>query len=503
MKKQKKRILIGIGITLVVIAAAFAGVYFTLKNEVNKTAENVIWANIYVEDVDVSGLTVEEAKKILEENLAVYQAEKAVLKLGETQVEVTLGEFGLAANNLDELLEKAVSYGKTGSVWTRHQLMKELEKENKVFDVTYLVDAEVVKTVISEKTKDLGVAPQDATISRKDGQFVVTEDVDGVQVDVDASAELIVAHFNDEWEHNGAETFELVSAVKEATVTSEALTQVKDVLGTFTTKFESGNDRAKNIALAASRINGTVLMPGEEMSASDSMGERSKENGYLPAGTYLNGEVVDGVGGGVCQVSTTLYNTVLNAELEVTERSPHSMTVSYVPAAKDAAIAAGYKDLKFKNNTNTPIYIEGYTSGGSVTFTIYGLETRAANRKVEYVSETLSTTAATNKFVEASGSALGIKKSSSGHAGKKAVLWKVVYEDGKEISREKVNTSNYIMSPNVYKVGTASSNAEASALVKNAISSQNRSTIQAAIDQAKALIAASQSSETTEETTEQ
>lgn len=500
---MKKRILIGIGIVLVVIIAAFGGTYFVLEKEVTKTAENAILENIYIEDVNVSGMTVEEAKNILEENLSVYQAEKATLHLGEKQVEVTLGEFGLHAENLDELLEEAVAYGKDGSVWERYQAMKALEEEEKNFDVTYTVDSEAIKNIVSEKTKDMGVEPQNATISRKDGKFVVTEDVDGTQVDVDASVKVIATHFDSEWEHNGSETFELVSAVKEAEITSETLSQIKDNLGSFTTEFESGNDRAKNIALATSRINGTVLMPGEEMSASDGMGERSEENGYRPAGTYLNGEVVDGVGGGVCQVSTTLYNTVLNAELEVTERSPHSMTVSYVPAAQDAAIASGYKDLKFKNNTDAPIYIEGYTKGGSVTFTIYGVETRAANRTVKYVSETLSTTPATSKFVEASGSALGIKKSSSGHTGKKAVLWKVVYEDGKEVSREKVNTSNYIMSPNTYKVGTSSSSAEASALVKNAISSQNRSTIQEAINQAKAMVEASKTPEAPEATPEQ
>lgn len=86
------------------------------------------------------------------------------------------------------------------------------------------------------------------------------------------------------------------------------------------------------------------------------------ENGYAMAGSYLNGEVVDSMGGGICQVSTTLYNAVLRAELEVVERSPHSMTVHYVELSEDAAIAGTYKDFKFKNSTDYPIYIEGYTT---------------------------------------------------------------------------------------------------------------------------------------------
>ena len=411
-------------------------------------------------------------------------------------MEFTLADFGIYATNLDDVLDEAVAYGKNGSLWERYQATKELEEEAKEFDITYSVDSEDVKTTVLEKTKNMGVKPKDAVISREDGKFVIEKETAGTQVDVEASTKLIVEHFNDEWEAKGSESFELVSMVKEAKIKEEALLKIQDKLGSYTTQFESGNDRAKNITLATSRINGTVLMPGEEMSASDGMGERTEKNGYRPAGTYLNGEVVDGVGGGVCQVSTTLYNTVLNAELEVTERSPHSMVVSYVPAAQDAAISAGYKDLKFRNNTEAPVYIEGYTKGGSVTFVIYGLETRAQGRTVKYISETLSTTPRTDKFVEASNLTLGIKKSASGHTGKKAVLWKVIYEDGKEVSREKVNTSNYIMSPNTYQVGTSSDNAEASAIVKKAISSQNRSKIQAAINKANAMIESSKAPET-------
>ena len=135
-----------------------------------------------------------------------------------------------------------------------------------------------------------------------------------------------------------------------------------------------------------------------------------------------SGKVVQSSGGGICQVSTTLYNAVILAELEVTQRQPHSMLVDYVKPSMDAAIAGDYKDLKFKNNTETPIYIEGYISGGNLTFTIYGKETRNANRSIEFVSETLSTTPAGKKFVE-SGDSLGVMtKSGSGHTGKTARL---------------------------------------------------------------------------------
>ena len=484
---------------MAVLIAGGVGTYLKLKSEVEAVSMNTIGHHIYVEDVDVSGMTVEEAKAALEEKISDYQAGAVTLSADGEQIEVTLAELGLTAKNLEETLEEAVSYGKDGSIWKRYQTLTALEEDSLTFDITYTVDLGTIQTMLSEKTQEMGVKPQDATLVRKDGAFVVSEEVDGIQVDVEASAEMIAKHFDSEWEYTGDEAFELITKVKSAEVTGEALSQVKDMLGTFTTQFESGNNRAKNIALATSRINGTVLMPGDEISASDAMGERSEANGYLSAGTYLNGETVEGTGGGVCQVSTTLYNAALNAELEITERCAHSMTVSYVSAAQDAAIAEGYKDLKFKNNTDTPIYIEGYTKGGSVTFTIYGLETRTADRKVVYESKTLSTTEKTQKYV-ASGASIGtIKKTSSGHTGKKAELWKVVYENGEEVSREKVNTSSYIMSSDVYSVGTASDNAEATALVKKAIETQNRSKIDAAIKEAKALIAADKKDASAEE----
>ena len=128
--------------------------------------------------------------------------------------------------------------------------------------------------------------------------------------------------------------------------------------------------------------------------------------GYELAGAYENGQTVQSYGGGVCQVSTTLYNAVLKAELEVTQRSNHSMIVTYVKPSMDAAIAGDYKDLKFVNNLDAPIYIEGYTVGKDIYFNIYGQETRPSNRKVTYESEVVSEEDPGTQFV-ATGDAVG------------------------------------------------------------------------------------------------
>ena len=188
------------------------------------------------------------------------------------------------------------------------------------------------------------------------------------------------------------------------------------------------------------------------------------ENGYMKGGAYVNGLVVESFGGGICQVSTTLYNAVLLAELEVTERSNHSMTVTYVPVAADAAItSSGGKDFCFTNNTDYPIYIEGITTPNKqVTFNIYGVETRPANRRIEYTSEILETILPTTEnIIQDAKLPLGYTKVQSPYLGYKSQLVKIVYENGVEAGREVVNRSNYKMVPRTVTVGIATDNIDA------------------------------------------
>lgn len=490
-KKQQRALLIG-GIAVAAVCLAFLIGYFTMSSAVNKVAEDKIWNNISIDGVDVSGMDAEEAKKALEEKVAEYQAIKINLIAEEAEAEVTLGELGFNIKNTDKLIEKAVSFGKEGSVWSRYQQMKDLEDESQDYSVTYTVDSEEVKSTISEKIPHLKDEAKDATIKRENGAFVVTDGREGKKIDLNESAKVIETYFNDNGKPQEGKSITLVTTVDEPDIKAEDLEKITSALGTFSTSFTRGSNRGKNISHATAFINGTVLMPGEEMSASDAMGARTKENGYLEAGAYLNGQTVQSYGGGICQVSTTLYNAAILAELEITERWAHSMTVDYVKPSMDAAISEGYKDLKFKNNTDAPIYIEGYTSGGRLTFTVYGQETRAEGRKVSYVSEVTSRTEAKKKFV-ASGDAVGtLKKSVAGHDAIKAKLWKVVTENGSEVSREAINSSNYQTSAATWKVGTATDNAEAKKLITDAIATQDEAKIKAAIAQAKALIAAEQ-----------
>lgn len=492
---KRRAIILGAGV-LGVALIAFLVVYFVMRNAVNKVAADTIWDNIYIETVDVSGMDAKEAKEAVGTLAAEYKAQKIKLVAEKSEVSVTLEELGFEMKQVDELVEQAVNYGKKGTVFARYKKLQSLKGKVVTpvkLKATYGIDSEVAGKVISEKFAKLEGAAVDATIKREGGKFVITDGKAGIKVDLEKSVQNITEHFSNNWEHKGIETITLVTTVDEPNITKEQLQQVKDVLGTFSTTFKANNNRGKNVANATSRINGTLLMPGEVMSASDSMGSRNAANGYLEAGSYLNGETVESYGGGVCQVSTTLYNAVILAELEITERSSHSMIVDYVKPSMDAAISEGVLDLKIKNNTEAPIYIEGYTNGGTLTFTIYGKEYRPSTRKVEYISETLSTTDPGKKFV-ATGDPVGTyKKAVSAHMGIKAKLWKVVTENGKEVSREQFNKSSYKASPATYHVGVGTDNPEAAAIINNAIATKDEATIKAAIAQAQALISAATS----------
>ena len=149
-----------------------------------------------------------------------------------------------------------------------------------------------------------------------------------------------------------------------------------DMLSTYSTRYSTRDrDRATNLQLAASKINGTVLMPGETFSYNQVVGERTIAAGYKEAPIYVEGQVVDGLGGGICQITSTLYNAVLYANLEIVERSNHQFVPSYVTASRDATVVYGSIDFKFKNNRDYPIKIVCSVSGGIAKFDIYGLRT--------------------------------------------------------------------------------------------------------------------------------
>lgn len=475
------RVLFFAAIFLVILV--FAGSYLALRKYVNTVEDNIIADNISIGSVDVSGMTAKEAKSMLEEHLAEDRTVTVRLKTDDGTADATLEELGLAAADLDGLTKEAVNYGKKGTIWTRYRRMKRLESDGLVIREKFSLDEELAGSVLEERVAPLIKGAQDASIKKISTGLKITPEKEGKGVDVEATIGEITDHLNQKWEHDDF-TVEVATKKAKPQVTEADLSEIKDELGSFWTD-AGGGERWNNLKTGVERLNGKILMPGETLSVGQTTGPYTAENGYVEAGAYENGQVVSDYGGGICQVSTTLYNAVIYAELEVVERSPHSMTVGYVKPSRDAAIAGDYLDFKFKNPYDTPVYIYGeINSSNQLQFIIYGKETRPKGRTVEYESETVSTTEHGTTYKENPEAAFGTMTSTgSPHDGVEAKLWKIVYEDGTEVSREVFNTSSYASSDEIIEVGTSGGGAAAVAALQSAIASQDFSSIAAAISQ--------------------
>lgn len=194
-----------------------------------------------------------------------------------------------------------------------------------------------------------------------------------------------------------------------------------DLLAKFSTNYNARDtDRTTNLRLAAEKINGTVLMPGETFSYNTVVGERTIAAGYKEAAMYQNGEVVDGLGGGICQISTTLYNAVLYSNLEIVERRNHQFVPSYAKAGRDATVVYGSIDFKFKNTRNYPVKILCTVSGGVAKCEIYGLKENP-DYDVEITSRVTETTSTSIK----------------------SETYKTVRQNGQVISSERINKDTY------------------------------------------------------------
>ncbi|MDE7299132.1 MAG: VanW family protein, partial [Lachnospiraceae bacterium] len=231
--------------------------------------------------------------------------------------------------------------------------------------------------------------------------------------------------------------------------------EVKLLTSEFSTWYgSSGPERCGNIERAVQLLNGTVIAPGEVFSCAAAIGPITEENGYLPAGTFVQGKVEKGIGGGVCQVSTTLYNAALLSGLTIVERSPHSMAVGYVDPARDAAIAGNYKDLKLRNDYAYPVVIEALTEDGMLYFRIHTSEEDLGN-KIELVSVVLEEIPPGPPIITIDET---LPKDSytvtqKAHIGYVAELYRVITRNDIEILREKINTSSYAATPEYATAG--------------------------------------------------
>lgn len=299
--------------------------------------------------------------------------------------------------------------------------------------------------------KELAAPPKDAYYDRgEEGEIIIVPDKPQVSINKEVLRQAL-----SEKEEEVSVDAEIVPAKVTKADLEEAL--FSGVMGSWTSYFTATNySRSANVALSASRIDGVTLLPGETFSYDKTVGPRTSENGFKVAGVYINNKVEQGLGGGVCQTSSTLYSAVLYANLEIVERVSHSLPVSYMPPGQDATIAEGAIDFVFKNNTDHPIKISVNIRGGSIKCDIVG--TPVKGQKV-IVSNTVTKVFEPSTEVEEDETVpVGYKKATAGEKGYAVSSVRIVYQDNKEVARESLTKSLYHATPNIVLVNPLDKN---------------------------------------------
>lgn len=444
---MKKRLWIVLAAALFIVS----GLYFAAYAQAQ--TQDTIYDGVHIDGIDVSGMTKAEAQKAFDDYVKQLNTAKVSFTVDGKDYDIRFSDAGLEFDG-EDAVETAFAYGRTGNLLMRYKEIQKISREPVEVSIAKTIDEKAFADRLKRMTKSINAEAENASLKREGGSFKIVEEQIGREIDYDSTIKKMLEAMEEGW-HGDNLSVEIDIKETEPEYKASDFEKVKDVLGTYSTKYTGTKDRELNLINGCKKIDGSIIFPGETFSVYEAASPFNRENGYHAANQYLNGEVVSGVGGGICQVSTTLYNAVLRAELEVVERAPHSMVVTYVPRSADAAIAGTYKDFKFKNNTETPLYIEAGVSGGMVNFTIYGEETRPDNRTIEFKSKTLATNNP-GKPIETVDKTkpAGYKRTTqAAHIGYKAELWKYVYVDGKLVDSIKVNTSSYMASPARVTVG--------------------------------------------------
>ena len=456
MEKNKNILKIAV-IAVLVLSAAGVGAYFYNKAMVKKMAQVVdidtFYDGISVNNVPLGGLTQDEAKEKLSTDVNNVIREQIIsLVDGENTYEIKYGDID-AKYNIDDTLLAAYNYGRNGELKDRYKQVTDLKDNPKDFEAQFTYNEELLKTKINEISAQVKVEPENSVMKRENGAVVISDEKIGYEMDFDSTYNAA----KDVIESLQPGTVEIKKNEIQPEITREENEKATSLIGTYYTTF-SGNDygRNENLRVGCANINGTELAPGEIFSMNEGLGPQTYENGYRDAAVIVDGKIEDGLAGGVCQITSTLYNAVILAELKIVERSNHSLAVSYVPLGQDAAVAGDYKDLKFQNDTDYPVYIEAYISGNKLITNVYGHEIHSPSREVKFeniVDSVIQKPA--EKVTEDPEKPKGYREVTYyGKQGKKVSTYKIVYENGQQISREYFSSSTYRATPDEVTIGT-------------------------------------------------
>lgn len=397
--------------------------------------QEVIKPNTYVGIVYVGGLSREEAAKKLriwwesekmrEMTVRVENSRTSPMTLRLSRLGVKLDDQASVA----ELPMDSFTDSTTRSIQGSNEPRKQYEVKFTKIAGDYKVLQDYVKSAIGD--------PRPARVKFEAGQIIREPEVGGYALDETKLSDAVLSALQGQ----GEVTLPITEASKQ--IPDDQLAQISDVMAEFSTRFPTSQvSRCSNLKLAASKLNGTIIMPGETFSFNGTVGQRTLKAGFKLAGVYSNGRHDTGIGGGICQVSTTLYNAVLFSNLKVVERTNHSMPVAYVPVGRDATVDWGTKDFRFENTTGAPIAISSEYQPGKLTFRILGK--KDPTLEVKIVSEGHRSWGRGVKYVHdgslAPGKTKVVEKGSSGHA---VQTYRLVYKNGALVERQPLGTSHY------------------------------------------------------------
>ena len=511
-KSKKKFIILGIIIGVLLIIGLFVSTIFALINISNENIVN----GVSINGVDVSGLSKEEAKTKIESIYNEKKEKDISLKHGE--YETTLSPVLMEVDyKIDEAIENAYSIGKSSNIFKNNYdiLFALISKKDIPLEMT--LNEEATRQTIEDMNINLPDVVIESSHSIEDDELIITKGKAGIKIDTDnlltqvkdrlnnpnasddvmeipvvnkepdpididkiheevykeaQDAYIVEEPFEVHPEVEGIdfdveaaremlkedkEEYVIPLIITEPDVTLDELGEeaFPDQLATFTTRYDvSDVDRTTNLRLACQKINGTVLLAGETFSYNDVVGARTVAAGYKNAKIYEAGQVVDGLGGGICQISSTLYNAALYANLEIVERRNHQFVTSYVPAGRDATVVYGSTDFKFKNTRQYPIRIVATANAGIATISIYGIK-EENEYTFKFSTKTVSTIPYSTQYIDDSTLPQGtevVKQKGANGLITETYITKLL--NGKTISTELLSRDTYSAMTRIVRRGT-------------------------------------------------
>lgn len=453
-KKRKKRnnkikkFFIMMVLLIIAGLGGFAG--YSYKNIQNY--QNIILPGVKINGIDVSNKTFEEAQAIVRQKYytPIQKASINIRYMGKTH---TIKFSDLEAKyNIDETIKSAVKYGKDLGIIKEYKLIKNPEEKN--FELTFTYNSAPIENAVKSIETEVNKSPVNASITKTGkNSFNVKPEVIGKKLNTDK----LIEEINDNIQKTKGESFTVDAPIEDLVpkITSKELNQINALISSYSTNYSTSSyERSTNIELATKSINGTVLMPGDVFSFNDVVGERTAQRGYKEAHVIVGNKIENGLGGGICQVSSTLYNSVLGAGLYSVERAHHTIPSSYVPYGRDATVSYGTIDYKFKNTFKYPIYIEAYTKDKNVYFNLYSNDS-LKNKTYSIRNEIYDTIKPKIVYEDdpnlEEGETEIVQKPYTGY---KVKLYRDVFENGKLVKTELISNDYYKQVTGLIKRGT-------------------------------------------------